>query len=210
MPAIGYAQSNVVDIVVEADTTKPAGYVARREPSTGSPLVLTALLPSIPLSQQANFEYRWEINGRLVNQTGQSAVLIAPPGRDVAVAVFVQDEAEVIGQAEELIRMSEPQLRLYEENSLRGLSAHPVGSDYILTGRELTLVGVPFFLSDNAITDLAYRWAIDGRQIAPLGNDPTRMTVENTGGSGQSSVSLTIQNRDRLEQVVEATVNIQY
>jgi hypothetical protein len=200
----------VVDIVVEAETVAPAGYAGRREPTTTSPLRLTALLPGVPLTEQAEYTYRWEVGGQSVAATTQSVTGVLPSGRDVLVAVFVQQAEQTIGRAEEVIRLSDPMVQLYEVNPLRGRSAHPLSERYVLTGREFTIAAVPYFINASAAADLIYEWLINNRRISNPGSDPTILTIENAGGGGQSPVTFRVRNADALEQVAERTVQVQF
>ena len=211
VPMGSLAQTTPVNIVVEANTTVPAGYAGRREPSSGSPVAFTALLPDTPLTTQATYRYRWEINGQFLESTEQTVALTAPSGEAVRVAVFVEDVSRRrVGQAEEIIRLSTPMVRLYEFNPLYGRATHPLSPQHIMTGREITIAATAFFTSATPESNFVYQWLINNQTVVNPGVDPTQMNLINTGGSGQETVAVQVRNEDLLPQVVGATVNIQY
>lgn len=187
-----------VDLIIEADTTTPLHYPGRALPSRGSTVRITA----IPTTNQNpnNLTYSWSVDnqvlygGSLVGK--QTATFVAPSARTFLIKVNITDkDGRSIGNKLEEIQLTDPVLRFYEVNPLRGISPVAILSPHFLLGSEMTVRAEPYHLASNRkAEDYFVEWKINNEKIANPSSNPQVITLQNSGGSGRFVVNFHLRN----------------
>jgi hypothetical protein len=128
------------------------------------------------------------------------------PEEDIAAKVYLG--SSLVAQGAVAIPATQPQLRLYERNALRGIlydTALPAG--IALSDKEITIAAQPYYFSNTSLKAgaLQYAWALDGNDISGPDSAQGILTLRQTGGgAGQSTLSATLQNTDNNQLVQSA------
>lgn len=210
LPLLSYAQATdpAVDIVIEADTIAPTFYDGRREPTPGSTIRIIAVVDG--RSTDA-YTYRWEIDGTIY--TDDPVVSLTAPFADpflVHVDVFDSTGARVTSHSR-YISLSEPEIVFYPHSLLRGTAATAIRDTYILTGDEVTIHAVPYFMNRGILaaadaTDAT--WRVGGNTVT--GEDMLTLTLRREGGQGTEPVSFKLLNETALLQRAQGSFDIQF
>ena len=166
-----------------------------------------------------SLSYQWTRNDQaLPAQSGLARSTLSFDGDQLqsgeGIAVKVYLGSSLVAQGAVAIPATQPQLRLYERNPLRGVlydSALPSGIS--LTDKEITIAAQPYYFSNTALRAgaLKYAWELNGNEIT--GPDTARgiLTLRQTGGgAGQSTLSAALQNTndDQLVQAADTLITI--
>ena len=112
------------------------------------------------------------------------------------------------------INDADPVVFLYKKDPLRGVLYNQVlrGSER-LTELETTIVAEPYYMSGSSrkAVSRSYTWTMNGKEIAPQGDDPSIITLrQNSSQSGSADLSFSIQstNPSQLLQNANAMVTL--
>jgi hypothetical protein len=213
---------SAVNLIWEADTSAPPLYGGKPLYSAGSSLKVVAF-PTVVINGSRvaaqSLSYQWTRQDQALpaaSGLGRNTLSFdgdqLQPEEDIGVSVYFG--SSLVAQGAVAIPASEPQLRLYERNALRGVlydAALPAG--IALSDKEITIAAQPYYFSNASLKAgvLEYSWALDGNEIS--GPDSARgiLTLRQTGsGSGQSVLSATLQNsaQDQLVQSAQTLITI--
>ncbi len=211
-----------VYLVWEADTSVPPLYRGKALYSLGSTITVSAF-PQVVVNGSTlspnNLSFQWQHNGSAVaDQSGTGRNTLTFEGNQLktgeSVSVDVYFGSVRVAQSGIFIPAASPQILLYPRDPLRGVLFDQVLPEAISLGsRELTLQAVPYFFSNQNLSDgsLAYRWTLDGSETA--GPDSARgiLTLRQTGeGAGEAALGVSLQNTDpsKLLQAAETALRI--
>lgn len=200
---------SVVNLVWEANTSAPPLYQGKPLYSGGSPLKVVAL-PTIIVNgsrvSSQSLSYQWTRNG-------EPSPLNSGVGRNVfsfdgdqlqlqeVVDVDVYFGTSLVAQGGVVIPTAQPQVYLYERDSLRGIlydTAMPQSVN--LNAQEITFVAQPYHFdrASYAGATLGYTWSINGEETS--GPDSTHgiLTLRQTGdGEGSATLDVEVQNNNQ-------------
>lgn len=209
----------VVHLVFEADTYVPPFYRGKSRLSPGAAVRVFAFTDirdargvRIP---DANLLFEWERgkvkfadrSGLGVSSFSFSGNQLAS-GEDITVNVLAKDGTRV-GRGELFIPATDPVIRFYERDPLRGIVyERALAPGTAFSGEEVTVVAEPYFFSGTSRSSsaLSYEWKIDGEPVAQE-NTSGILTLRNErGDAGEALLSVSVQNkaRARLLQAAEA------
>lgn len=213
---------SAVNLVWEADTSAPPLFAGKPLYSAGSSVKVVAF-PTVVINGSRvaaqSLSYQWTRQDQaLPAQSGLGRSTLSFDGdqlqseEDIGVGVYLG--SSLVAQGAVAIPATQPQLRLYERNALRGIlydAALPQG--IALSDKEITIAAQPYYFSNTALRAgaLQYAWTLDGNDIT--GPDSARgiLTLRQTGGgAGQSTLAATLQNNinDQLVQSADALITI--
>lgn len=215
-PAWGFAQTvpaTTVDLIIEADTYVPAFYRGRREPTSGSQIRAIAIVPP-----DKQYSYRWELDGRALSNgaavPNQRAITFtAPIGSRFRIGVDVYDqEGQKVGEQEEYISTSDPQTYFFEDSLLYGIRPVAISDTYVLSGDEVTIRAVPYFM-DEQIFAIGHqlRWIVNGREVLDeQSSEEDLITLRRASGSGTASIGFTLRNERSLTQYANGSFTLEF
>lgn len=153
-----------VDLVVEANTYKPSFYRGRALPTMGNPVRLVA----VPLGRSpSEFTYQWSVDGDALPSTGPVATFSELFKEQPRVSVNVIDSnGALFARAEEVVKISRPEVIFYEQNVLRGHGSRAIRDTHTLVGNEGVIRAEPYFVGLQTSID-SYRatWKINDRVV---------------------------------------------
>jgi len=213
---------SAVNLVWEADTSAPPLYVGKPLYSAGSTIKVVAF-PVVVINGSRvaaqSLSYQWTRRDQaLPAQSGLGRNTLTFVGdqlqaqEDIVVSVYFG--TSLVAQSGISIPSTQPQLRLYERNALRGIlfdAALPQGIR--LGDKEITIAAQPYYFSNAAISAgaLQYSWMLDGNEITGPDSGKGVLTLRQTGGGGgQSALSAELQNSldDQLMQSAQTLLTI--
>lgn len=213
-PSTESVEPDLVDIIIEADTTSPSFYKGRREPSAGSTIRAIAVLQNA--QQEDSYAYRWEVENDVIGGgavLGQDVIVFTAPQTDqFRIRVDVIDLAgKAIASEQRFITLSEPMVAFYEDSPLRGVSGIAIPDNYVLVSEEVSVRAEPYFVSqDIFLNDYDLSWHIDGREVSNPTANPQVITLRNNGGSGTFTIDFVLHNLLSLTQSVRNAFTITF
>jgi len=201
-----------IDLIWEATESYTPPFYAGKALHPGWGPVRVSVLPFIYKQGGGRYSreelvYTWSYNGLVYGDDsgrGQSSFVIqAVPRRGNTVKVEIKTPADdLIARESITLPISGPQVLLYPDDPLRGTRLERAITDtYILEGaRELSLVAEPyFFLTERAVgPGFEYDWEMNGETLQPT-EAANQVTLRvRAGASGQSRVSLGVEDNSRI------------
>lgn len=190
-----------VDLLWEADTYTPPFYRGKALPTYKSSIKVVA----IPNSKNINtkFIYTWSISnlGNIVGADGYNRTKFTTFGsyagynREVNVSMVSFDKSKKVKKSIK-IKSVEPELVLYENNSLMGtLLNKALYNTKEITGNEFSVKAEPYFVTIGEMKDLKYEWAINNVKVESE-NDRDKMItfIKPDDGSGKARLEAYIKN----------------
>src|SRR5690606_10930261 len=102
---------DLVDIVVEANTTAPAFYQGRREPIEGSTVRVVGVVSAMAGTPS---QYEWRVGGTLLPSKGQVATFNTPLDDPFLLRLDAIDQSgKKIAATQRYVSLSEPEVVFY-------------------------------------------------------------------------------------------------
>jgi hypothetical protein len=203
-----------LDIVFEPQTRTPDFYLGRAIPSTGSLVNATALVNDGTF--RTDLVYTWRVGQVVVEQgpiRGRNQVTFETPRGDGAVVRLqvAEPNGTVLASRAVLMPSVHPELHFYEVSSLYGLSRRPIQTGATMTGNSFTVRAEPYFLDSRVFNDPDVKeWEVNRRTTGTVGANPYEITLQRTGGAGNTNVSFHVRSLDELLQGAEDGVFINF
>ncbi len=173
----------------------------------------------LSVTNPKDFIYTWDKGDMLIQgASGYGRDSVTIPGElvqssfTINVVVSTIDGTSV-GSGSIDIDYGQPKLTLYKYSPLYGtLYNQALQSSYTLTDSDLTVEAVPYYFSTpypHSMSPLSFSWQVNGTQAsAQAGNSLTVKPPANV--SGQSILSVSASNADKLLQLSTASVNVNF
>lgn len=197
-----------------SDSYIPPDYQGRALPSRGS-TIKVALVPinkSAPNSEQ--LIYRWLLDDEVAYSAGgrgksSFAFKATKWGGDShrIEAQILDGQENIVWRSSLSIRIANPQVTLKTSGGQYAI----VDSADSGTGRNLALSARPFFFQAQKISDLLFKWTLDGQTLtAPDEKDPDRLTIKIPAGKLSETVykNLSLFVENKADELQRLTVNI--
>jgi len=208
-----------VDIILEADTYVPEGYLGRALPSYGSQVRAIAvphLYKNGVALKPSEVVYTWDLNGAALEggpQLGRQMTEFTIPnfGRTVIGVKATSRDGTILVRRAESVNVVAPEIAFYEENTLFGRSFLSF-TQLVSSKTEVTMRAVPYFLN-NDLKDggqLEYVWSLDGKKLANQGGNPFLLTLEDTVGGGQASGNFSFRSQKQVLQSASGDFQVKF
>jgi hypothetical protein len=208
-----------VDLVWEASTYTPPFYKGKAMHGFQGYLKVVAMpdfVKNDTLVSPKNLIYEWSngtsvyesqsgygrdtlvLNGSLLGREEQIDVLVTDPTTNLVANDFI-----VIGPIE-------PEVVFYENSPYYGPIFDKAIRSLELEAEETQILAAPYNLSKEPLGKLVYDWRLNGVSVPELKNSRTAIFKKPEEGSGQSAISLSIENLNRVLQQGSGQVNIEF
>jgi hypothetical protein len=204
-----------LDIIIEPQTRTPHFYQGRAVPSIGSVVNATAIVDG-KLGDSQDYIYLWKIEqdiigGGTIRGTNQTTFTM-PQGDTAILSVTVTEPSSGVVVAKRTISVPSvtPELYLYENSPLYGLSDIAITDRYIFVGNNATLHAEPYFLDIKTYNnpDLA-EWKIGNEKVS-ASTDPYKISLQRNNFSGTSRVTFHVRSFEEFLQGVEKDFRINF
>lgn len=203
-----------VHVILETNTYVPAFYKGRALPSVSSPVRAIVVVQDGTNAPPASYTYTWSeestvlFGGPIKGKSSYDFLMPRYGSKRLFVEVFDATGKEV-GGGNVTLSASAPELHFYEQSPLRGLSEKEIVNPLPFIGEETTLYGEPYFINTTMNTNSAdFVWKINGVQTAPNTEKPNAITLQKTGGAGESRIDFSITTRQRIPQFMSDAFNL--
>jgi hypothetical protein len=205
----------VTNIHVEADTYIPLTYAGRALPSEGSKVRAVAVVLAGGNTDPASYSYLWKRNGGVLFggaiRGKQIIELEMSQYQGDALTVEVFSGGKLIGGKTISLTPSEPVLRFYEDNPLRGMHHRAIANSYQLLSDEVTVRAVPYFMdTDLTPQTTSIEWSVNGGPATP-NTDPGTITLRKVNeGGGSATVGLRLLLTRKVPQYLTGAFNVAF
>lgn len=209
-----------VDLVWEANSYVPPFYKGKAlHPRQGSLKIVATpnFVKNGKRISAGNLIYKWS-NGVNVYQSqsgyGKNVVTIDGSllGKEEQIEILVTDPVNNL-VAHGLLNISpvDPEIVFYENSPYYGhLFDTAVNEKLDLKSAETQIMAAPYFFSNEEDGLLTYKWRLNNTSISSLSGSRTAIFKKPEGESGQSVISLEIENLDRILQQADANMTINF
>lgn len=206
-----------VDLIWEAQTYTPPFYNGKslRSPTARSYVVAKPYVYNRngQLISERNLNFTWTFNGRTLGSFsgyGKNVFQsdVSPRPNNVQVRISTR-EGRTVAQKGVTIPNTEARAYMYPVDPLMGVDfSHSLTHESQLSTDEITLHAYPyhFDISETRARDLKYQWEMNGESLEGATN-PT-ITLENSGESGATDISVSIRNIHRSYQLAEQEITL--
>ena len=158
------------------------------------------ILRGVPLSAASLF-YEWRVQDKpLTGQSGLGKQTITFKGsmlfsKDVLHVEVSTKDKTLIGESTVTINTVPPQIVFYEDDPLSGTRyEQALSGSYFLSKPELTVRAEPYFFSKQELesAEASQVWTINGSVLASDPEFSRAVTLRQTGGSGEATLSYAI------------------
>jgi hypothetical protein len=207
-----------VDLLWEANSYVPPFYKGKALHPMQGILKIVAMPDFVRNGRRIspqNLIYKWS-NGVDVYQNasgyGKNSVIVdgSVLGRREEIAVLVSDPASgLVAQGRVNISPSNPQVVFYENNPYYGhLFDSAILNDFDLKGAEVQILAVPYYFTQEGRSSLQYKWRLNGQSLPDLYTSRTAVFKKPENESGRSSISLQVDNINRILQQADSGLSI--
>lgn len=206
-----------VDLLWEADTYTPPFYRGKALPTYKSSIKVVAIPNSKNIDTK--FIYTWSIDkfNAIAGAGGYNKTKFTTFGsyagykREVNVNMVSFDRSKKVKKNIK-IKSVEPELILYEDNSLIGtLFNKALYNTEEITGNEFSVKAEPYFVTIGEMKDLKYEWAINNTKVESENDRDKIITFIKPGdGSGKVRLEAYIKNMTNAYQEAGTGVSFSY
>ena len=206
-----------IDLLWEADTYTPPFYKGKALPTYKSSIKVVAIPNSKNIDTK--FIYTWSIDkfNTIAGAGGYNKTKFATFGsyagyeRAVNVSMVSFDKSKKVKKNIK-IESVEPELVLYENNSLMGtLFNKALYKTKEITGNEFSVKAEPYFVTTGEIKDLKYEWAINNTKVESENDRDKIITfIKPDDGSGKVRLEAYIKNMTNTYQEAGTEVSFSY
>lgn len=205
-----------LDVIIEPQTRVPDWYAGRPMPSFTSQVNATALVNNGSFLDNQGLVYTWQVNRKVLDagpvRARNKMSFVTPRGRDMIVSVTVAEAAgDIIASKAKRVTIASPELAFYEQHSLYGSQERPIDSSVSLIGNNLTIKAEPFFLDTRVYNDPDIAlWEINAVETANGALNPYEITLQRSGGTGQTAVNFHVRSLQEVLQGAESNIRINF
>lgn len=206
--------SNLIDLIVEADTHTPSFYRGRALPSAGANVRAVAV-PLVSHDAASALTYRWELGTKVLlggPVRGRNVVEVPVPqySTDVLSVSAVDVNGVLKGKRSVILTPYEPEIVFYEENPLRGLIERAITDKLVLIGEQTTIYGEPYNMARSNTRENSYTWTINGSPTQTANANPRSITIEKNTTSGSARVQMRAVGGGAVPQFIEKFFSVTF
>jgi hypothetical protein len=205
-----------VDLIWEAYSYVPPFYKGKAlHPKQG--LLKIVAMPEfvkdgVRISPQ-NLVYKW-LNGINVYQNqsgyGKNTVIVSGSmlGQEENIEVLVTDPvSNLTAQGFLTITTTNPEIVFYENNPYYGhIFDSAITSTFDLKSEEVQILAAPYYFTNENYGLLKYKWQLNDQDVPNLVDSRTAVFKKPETGTGQSTISLQVENTNRILQQADSSL----
>ena len=209
-----------VDLVWEADSYVPPFYKGKALHAMQGRLKIVAMPEFVKngarISPQ-NLIYEWsnDVEG---NQSqsgyGKNTLILNGSilGRGESVEVLVTDPVNnLVAQGFIDVSPVDPEIIFYENNPYYGhIFDSAITNTFDLNAEEVQIWAAPYYFSKESAGNLKYEWQLNNATVTNLSDSRTAIFKKPEGERGESNISLSIENLNRILQQASASLKIKF
>lgn len=164
-----------------------------------------------------NLVYEWSNETEVYqNQSGygKNVLLLSGSilGREENIDVLVTDPVSgMVAQAFVQIAPVKPEISFYKNDPYYGYIFDTALPNFFdLKGEEIAMIAAPYYMSKEREGSLVYNWRLNGKSVPELNDSMTAVFRKPEDKSGESYLSLRIENMNRILQQGEASLVFQF
>lgn len=207
-----------VDIVWEAESYVPPFYQGKALHPYQGLLKLVAMPNFVKNGQRvaaSNLIYKWTSGlNVLQNESGYGKDVVLLSGRSLGqneeIRVLVTDPTNnLVAQNVLYLKPVTPEIVFYENNPYYGtIFNKAVSRSFNLEREEVEILAAPFYFTKEASGLLKYEWRLNGQNIPDLAGSRTAVFRKPEGQTGQSNISLQMENLNHILQQTDASLSV--
>ena len=211
-----------VDLLWEASSYTPPFYKGKALPSSDAEITIVAISQFVTSSgsklDSSDLIFMWKEDGKVLgSQSGRGRDSIKIKGPKIFSSTLIQVDVSSLGstlqgKGLEVIASVQPKIIFYENDTILGMRyENALNGGFSLLNEEVNITAHPYFFSGSkrVISDFDYSWKVNGSKVSASPEDESSIVLRQVGaGEGEASVSLDIQNLDRILQSARASFSI--
>ena len=211
---------NDIDLMVYAQTYTPVFYRGLPLPTPGAPVEIYAIphmfSGGVNVAPQSLI-YEWSVDEILddAGSGGGKNKFVMPLGdirnREIPVSVRVSTlSGKSIGTKTIVVRTVEPMVLFYGFSDLVGIKPIAGTTFTIAPGGQSSILGEPYFLSNESVKTALTQWETEGQTIALNQLNPRLLTVQAPATGGRPTLfSFSTKDPQHIFQEIEDTLTVQ-
>lgn len=209
-----------VDLVWEADSYVPPFYKGKALHARQGRLKIVAMPEFVKGEQRVppqNLIYEWSNDVEAYQSQsgyGRNTLILNGSilGRNESVEVLVTDPVNnLVAQGFIDIAPIDPEIIFYENSPYYGhIFDSAIKNAFNLDAEEVQIWAAPYYFSKESSGNLKYEWRLNNATVTNLSDSRTAIFKKPEGESGESSISLSIQNLNRILQQGSASLKIKF
>jgi hypothetical protein len=164
-----------------------------------------------------NLIYKWS-NGVTVFQNqngyGKNMVILEGSilGREESIDLLVTDPVNnLVAQSSVNIVPIDPQIVFYENNPYYGyIFDSATENPFKLKTEEIQILAAPYYFTKEQSGLLVFDWQLNGASVPNLSSSRTAIFKKPEGKSGESNISLRVENSSRILQQADGSLIINF
>jgi len=211
-----------VDLIWEADTYTPPFYKGKALPSSDAEITIVAIPQFITSSgnkiKSSDLIFTWKMDGKVLgSQSGRGKDSVKIKGSKIFSSTLVQVDVSSLnntlqGYGFEVIASVQPKIVFYENDIIFGMKyENALNGRFSLLNEEINITAHPYFFSGDkrVISDFDYSWRVNDSKVSASSGDESSIVLRQVGEEeGEASVSLDIQNLNRILQSARASLSV--
>lgn len=204
-----------IDIVIEGHTVVPHFYEGRPLPSMKASARATAIINTGYSIDRENLSYEWKINTSPLSGGGIRGLMGVnfemPLKKKSFIGVTIKDASGILGQKTIPVEVAEPEVIFYEDNQLRGTLKQALDADYQVSGNQLVVRAVPYYMSPFLNNpDYILEWSLNGQRVDNEGAEEPNTLVLTSSGNSTASLGIQLANKAAFGQAVSGGTRIKF
>lgn len=210
-----------VDLVWEADSYVPPFYQGKALSPKQGVVKIVAMPDFMKYGSRVsakNLVYEWSNATQAYESQsgyGKNVLVIngSALGREDQIRVLVRDPSDnLVAQSSVTITPVDPEIVFYLNSAYYGNIFDTAMANPFDMGKsdEVEAFAAPYYFSRDGLSGLKYSWRLNGESIPGLENSMTAVFRRPEEGSGESSISLNIENLKRVLQGADGSLSIKF
>ena len=211
-----------VSLLWEASSYTPPFYLGKALPASDADITVVAVPEFVTQSgnklQVRDLIFTWEKDGRVLGSlSGRGKNVLNTTGPKISRTSRIDVEVSstggsLQGKGTTFISAVSPKIVFYENDVIFGARyEEAIGDRFTLLNEEVKITSHPYFFSSNTrvVPSADYEWRIDGSLTESAPDDESSVVLRQVGeGEGFASISLSIENTDKILQFAESSFNM--
>lgn len=156
-----------VDVILEADSYTPYFYLGKPLPSRGSTVRAIAFVHDGSSTNESAYTYKWTLENTVIDGgalKGKRAITFEYPQYvNTGLLLDVYDASGThVARYNKILVDYVPEILLYEQSPLRGLSRRDIGTNYFATANNANILAEPYYLKTTSLSSMSYTWKSNG------------------------------------------------